>query len=66
MKVEIIGNNYKATLSHEDIRKIVSCVHFTAIFTNTLLLERLTKVVHQKQPYIICVLVRLRSDNNRS
>lgn len=32
MKVEIIGKNYKATLSHEDIRKIVSCVHFYGDF----------------------------------
>lgn len=32
MKLEIIGNEYKAILSHEDLKKIVSCVHFYGDF----------------------------------
>lgn len=32
MKVEIIRKNYKATLSHEDIRNIVNCVRMYGDF----------------------------------
>lgn len=32
MTVEVIGKDYKATLSHEDIRKIVNCVHMYGDF----------------------------------
>lgn len=32
MKLEIIGNEYKATLSHKDLKKIVNCVHFYGDF----------------------------------
>lgn len=32
MKVEIIGKDYKVTLSHEDIRKIVNCVRMYGDF----------------------------------
>lgn len=32
MTLEVIGNEYKAILSHEDIKKIVSCVHFYGDF----------------------------------
>lgn len=44
MRVEIIGNNYKAILSHEDLRKLYSAMLFMERFlTNTHLLERLIK-----------------------
>lgn len=32
MRVEVIGKNYKATLSHEDIRKIVDCIRMYGDF----------------------------------
>lgn len=32
MTLEVIGNEYKAILSHEDLKKIVSCLHFYGDF----------------------------------
>ena len=43
MTLEVIGNEYKAVLSHEDLKKIVSCVHFYGDFNQYTFVGKIDK-----------------------